>query len=120
MRPAINSLPGSEITAEAARLMRRTTRRTMRLRERCQPCLTAPVLTGMAGPRIPSRESSAALRIEKQKPAHLSALRFMASDMDIVQITLPLACKNTASIDPVSDRAMRRAKPAKAARPARH
>ena len=59
------------------------------------------------------------MRIEKQKPAHLSALGFMAGDMDIVLIILPPACKNTAPIDPFSDRAMRRAKPAKATRPAR-
>ena len=43
----------------------------------------------------------------------------MAGDMDIVLIILPPACKNTAPIDPVSDQAMRRAKPAKATRPAR-
>ena len=119
MRPAINSRLGREITVEAARLMRWKTRRAMRLLERCQPCPVAQVLTGTAGPRIPRRGVERALRIKKQKPAHLSALKFMVGDMDIVLTILPLACKNAAPIDPVSDRARRRANPAKIARPAR-
>ena len=43
----------------------------------------------------------------------------MAGDMDIVLIILPPVCKNIAPIDPFSDRAIRRANPAKVARPAR-
>ena len=115
MRPAISSRLGREIAAEAARLMRRA----MRLLERRQPCLVAPVLTLWPNHGSRAAGSSAAFGIEKQRPAHLSALRFMAGDMDIVLIILPPACKNTSPIDPFSDRAIRRANPPKVARPAR-
>lgn len=43
----------------------------------------------------------------------------MTGDMDIVLIILPPACKNTAPIDPLSNRARRRASLTKVARLAR-
>ena len=42
-------------------------RRAMRLLEGYQPCLVAPVLTGTAEPRIPSREVERRLRDRKTK-----------------------------------------------------
>lgn len=119
--------------------MRHTALRAMRLLKRYQPCLVGPVLSGTAGPHseillhlyadapepvalflaeqgIPSRIIERRLKIEKQKPARFSALKFMAGDMNIALIILPPACKNTAPIDPISNRAMRRASLAKVER----
>ncbi len=116
--------------------MRQTALRAMRLLKRYEPCLAGPVLTGTAGPRseillhlfadapepialflaqhgIPSRAVERRLKMGKQRPAYFPALRFIAGDIDIVLLILPSAHKNTAPIDPISGRAMRRASLAK-------
>ena len=114
------------------RRLRKLSCKAMKMLAEYQPKLVGPVLSGTASMNseiilhvfvdtpeliglflkqqgIPFEVCERRLSIEKNNPAYYTAYKFLAEDIEIVLITLPMSLIRQSPVDPVSGGSMKRA-----------